>query len=189
MENRSNRLLIHCCCAPCSSAALLHLKERFELTFFFYNPNIFPKDEYEKRKEEIIRISEKENIPLIIGNYNHIKWLKSASIWEDEPEKGRRCIFCYNERLTETAIYSDLNGFDFFSSTLTLSPHKDADIINKLGNEISKKYSVNYFETNLKKKGGYDYSIRYSKENCLFRQNYCGCELSQHKKRQESPKE
>jgi epoxyqueuosine reductase len=193
MENHSNRILIHTCCAPCSAGALLHLKDQFDITFFFYNPNIFPESEYEKRRDEMIRISEKEDFPLLIGSFDHDKWKSTASQWADEPEKGKRCLWCYKERLIETAIHAKMNDFKFFATTLTLSPHKDADAINKIGNEVAKEYDIEYVETNLKKKGGHGYSIEYSKENNLFRQNYCGCEFSkaatQVRNKQESPSE
>jgi hypothetical protein len=177
MQKR-NRLLLHICCAPCSSAAIRALKEEYDITLFFYNPNIYPKEEYDLRLEEARKVSSAEGMMLIEGEYDHEAWREIAEKWAAVPEGGIRCRWCYEFRLRKTAIYAKGHGFDTFATTLTLSPHKDCATINEIGQKAGEENNVNYLDSNFKKKDGYNYSIRYSKEHGLHRQDYCGCEYS-----------
>ena len=172
-------LLLHACCAPCSSACLERLGDYFNISIFYYNPNITEKDEYIKRINEIKKfISEfktKYPIKLIEGRYDPNEFFDMAKGLESEPERGSRCYKCYKLRLKESAkVASDL-GFDYFCTTLTLSPHKNSNWINEIGEELDKEYTSTYLYSDFKKKNGYKRSIELSREYDLYRQDYCGC--------------
>ena len=177
-----SKLLLHACCAPCSSAVLERLSNFFEITIFYYNPNITDEKEYSKRIEELEKlislVNYKYPITLLPGNYEPEKFFEMARGLEDEPERGKRCYKCYEMRLEETARIADKLGFDNFCTTLTLSPHKNANWINEIGEELNNKYKSVYLYSDFKKKNGYKRSIELSKEFDLYRQDYCGCVYS-----------
>ncbi len=178
-------LLLHACCAPCSSAVLERLGNYFHITIFFYNPNITEEVEYNKRLDEIKKFIKKFKIKypinIIEGNYEPKKFFDIAKDLENEKERGKRCYKCYNLRLEETAkIASNLN-FDYFTTTLSLSPHKNSTWINEIGENLNKLYQANYLYSDFKKKNGYKRSIELSKEYNLYRQDYCGCIYSKRK--------
>ena len=173
------RILLHACCAPCSSAVLERLANHYEITIFYYNPNITEEEEYHKRIEEIKKliglIPSKYKVSLLEGRYQPEEFFSIARGLEDEPERGRRCYKCYMMRLQETAKIADKLGFPYFCTTLTLSPHKNAFWINEIGEKLGKEYEATYLYSDFKKKNGYKRSIELSKEYQLYRQDYCGC--------------
>lgn len=179
-EQKSNpKLLLHICCIGCGAYVSRVLNnENFEVSLFFYNPNIFPVSEYKKRLESTREIANKFGLNLVEGEYHHDQWLNQIKGLEAEPERGRRCMICYFDRLEKTAQYAQNNSFDYFSSTLTISPHKDAKSILRFGEELSKKHGVEFLARDYKKKDGFKKSIELSRELNLYRQNYCGCEFS-----------
>ena len=172
-------LLLHACCAPCSTACLERVANFFKVTIFYYNPNITDESEYKKRIEEIKKlltlINPKYKVELLEGNYNPNKFFDMAKGLENEPERGKRCYKCYEMRLEETAKIASKLGFNNFCTTLTLSPHKNANWINEIGEKLNKEYDSNYLYSDFKKKEGYKRSIELSKEYDLYRQDYCGC--------------
>lgn len=179
---RKPSLLLHVCCAPCSSYCLEYLSEFFDITVFFYNPNISPESEYLFRLSEEKRyISEKElNSPvkIIEGEYNPGVFFEAAKGLEKEPEGGARCEKCFRLRLDKTAQTAKRHGFDCFTTTLTISPLKNAALLNGLGAELGEKYGVSWLPSDFKKRGGYKRSVELSREFNLYRQNYCGCVFS-----------
>ncbi len=181
IKKEKAKLLLHSCCAPCSSYVLSYLLPYFKITVFFYNPNIMPYYEYRKRLEEqkkIIKIfSSKYPIDFIEGDYENDLFLKKAKGLENEPEGGVRCFNCYQLRLTKTAQLA-CNDYDYFATTLTVSPYKDAKIINEIGIKLEKQYKVKYLPSDFKKRNGYKETIMLSKKHNLYRQNYCGCQFS-----------
>lgn len=172
-------LLLHACCAPCSSSVLEKLSSIFEITIYYYNPNISPYEEYEKRVNEIKRfISEldiKNPIHFMEGKYDPDTFLEISKGLENEPEGGARCNKCYYLRLKETAITAQKYKFDYFTTTLSVSPYKNAQKLNKIGSILEEQYQVKYLTSDFKKKDGYKRSIELSKKYNLYRQNYCGC--------------
>jgi len=156
------------------------------VTGLFYNPNIQPETEYRKRLEEAKRYFKDLGILLIEGTYDPQNWNDLTAVYRNEPEGGKRCNICYRIRLQKTAEMAELNNFEFFTTTLSISPYKDAKKLNKLGKLVSTGLEVNYIESNFKKHDGYKKSIQMSKESGLYRQNYCGCEYS--KKERENRK-
>lgn len=183
-ENRISSLFLHSCCAPCSSYCLEYLAEYFHITLFYYNPNISPKQEYEKRVEEQRRLIEALNqkvtyqITMKEGAYDPERFYEMAKGMEDLPEGGERCFGCYELRLREAAMYASEENYDFFTTTLTISPLKNAQKLNEIGSEVGKEYGISYLPSDFKKKNGYKRSIELSKEYDLYRQNYCGCVFS-----------
>lgn len=175
-------LLLHACCAPCSSYVLEYLNEYFNITVFFYNPNITDKQEYTKRADEIKRlISElphKNNIELMYGKYDPESFIEISKGLEIIPEGGERCFKCYRLRLSEAACAARNGKFDYFSTTLSISPHKNAEKLNEIGKELSAMYGVSYLFSDFKKKNGYKRSCELSAVYDLYRQNYCGCVYS-----------
>lgn len=182
-------LLLHACCAPCSTACLERLANFFKITIFYYNPNITEESEYRKRIEEIKRlltlINPKYKVELLEGNYDPNKFFEMSKGLENEPERGKRCYKCYEMRLVETARIASKLGFNNFCTTLTLSPHKNANWINEIGEKLNNEYNSNYLYSDFKKKEGYKRSIELSKEYNLYRQDYCGCIYSKKDKREE----
>ena len=176
------KLLLHACCAPCSSYCIEYLSEFFEITIYYYNPNIDTKEEYDYRYSELERyISEfktKNPVHLINPGYNKEDFEIIAKGLENEPERGKRCLKCYRLRLQKSFLYAKENNFDYITTTLTLSPHKPSNIINEIGSELEKIYGVPYLYSDFKKKEGYKRSIVLSREYNLYRQDYCGCEYS-----------
>ncbi len=184
-----DNLLLHACCAPCSTACLERLANFFKVTIFYYNPNITDEIEYKKRIEEIKKlltlINPKYKVELLEGSYEPNKFFEMAKGLEKEPERGKRCFKCYEMRLEETAKIASKLGFNNFCTTLTLSPHKNANWINEIGKKLNTEYDSNYLYSDFKKKEGYKRSIELSKEYNLYRQDYCGCIYSKRDKQVE----
>ncbi len=178
-------ILLHACCAPCSSTCLKRLGDYFKITIFFYNPNITDYEEYKKRLEEIKRFISlfklKYPINIIEGKYDKNAFFNISKGLENVPERGIRCYNCYKLRLVETLKNAESNNFDYFTTTLTLSPFKNTKWINEIGEEISKNSKVKFLNSDFKKHNGYKESIEYSKKYNLYRQNYCGCIYSKRK--------
>lgn len=176
------KLLLHSCCAPCSSYVLEYLSEFFEITVFYYNPNIYPPEEYSKRATEqaefIKMLSTKNKISFLEGIFDSDRFYSLTKGHESDIEGGDRCSICYKLRLEESAKIASENGFDFFTTTLSISPHKNSEKLNNIGNSIAEKYGVRYLESDFKKKNGYKRSTEISKEHGLYRQDYCGCVFS-----------
>lgn len=175
-------LLLHACCAPCSSYVLEYLTEFFDITLLYFNPNISPEAEYEKRVHEVERLLEEmplsSSVKLLKGRYCPDDFFKLAKGLEELPEGGERCFRCYRLRLEEAAKAAKEGGFDFFSTTLSISPHKNAEKLNQIGEELEKEYGVKYLYGDFKKRNGYKRSIELSGIYGLYRQNYCGCVYS-----------
>ena len=184
-------LLLHSCCAPCSSYVLEYLSQFFNITVLYYNPNISPKDEYLYRLQEEKRlISEmkfKNLVKILDCDYNADEFFTVAKGLEKEPEGGKRCEKCFDLRLDFTAKTAKENKFDYFATTLTISPLKNANLINQIGESLAEKYNVKYLSSDFKKKEGYKRSITLSKEYNLYRQNYCGCIYSKVESNKNSP--
>ncbi|MBQ1992367.1 MAG: epoxyqueuosine reductase QueH [Clostridia bacterium] len=181
-NNITPTLLLHSCCAPCSSYVIEYLSKYFKITVFYYNPNISPDNEYRYRANEQKRLIESmplENpVEFLEGEYIPDDFFDISKGLENEPEGGARCAKCFNLRLSKTAETAKQGNYDYFTTTLTISPLKNAKLINNIGIELSKKYDVPYLQSDFKKKNGYKRSIVLSKEYNLYRQNYCGCIFS-----------
>ena len=175
-------LLLHSCCAPCSSHVLETLTPYFDITIIYYNPNIEPYEEYEKRKKEEIRFINEfphtNKIDIIDCDYDNEKFHDLSKGLEDLREGGARCFKCYNLRLEKTASEAKKGGYDYFCTTLTVSPYKNSAKLNEIGEVLEKKYSVKYLYSDFKKNEGYKRSIELSKQYNLYRQDYCGCIFS-----------
>ena len=170
-------LLLHSCCAPCSSAVLERISKYFSITILFYNPNITDYEEYLKRKEELKRLIKDVNYQIEIMNcdYEKEKFIEMALGLEDKKEGDIRCYKCYKLRLEKTAIVAKENNFDYFTTTLSISPYKNSNWLNEIGEELATKYNINYLYADFKKKNGYKRSIELSNIYHLYRQDYCGC--------------
>lgn len=182
------RVLLHSCCAPCSSQVLARLSDYFLVTVLYYNPNIEPFSEYEKRKEEqkrfIKSFPSKNQISFLDCDYENEKFKIMAKGLENIPEGGERCHKCYTLRIEKTAILAKENNFDYFCTTLSVSPFKNSRVLNEIGNMLEKKYDIKYLYSDFKKEDGYKKSIEYSKKYNLYRQNYCGCIYSKENKKE-----
>lgn len=183
-------LLLHSCCAPCSSYCLTYLAEYFRITVFYYNPNISPVEEYQKRVQEQIRLirelSVKYPLSFLEGDYEPEKFFAMAEGLEELPEGGERCFRCYEMRQREAALAAKEGGFDYFTTTLSLSPHKNAQKLNEIGLKLQEEYGVCYLVSDFKKRGGYLKSIELSREYGLYRQDYCGCVYSKRERAEET---
>ena len=181
-EGKVPALLIHSCCAPCSSYVLEYLSQYFKITVFYYNPNIYPESEYTKRileQQKLIRdMNLKYPVSFLAGRYEKEKFYAMAEGMEDLREGGARCMKCYELRLSETARQAAAGGFDYFTTALSISPMKNAQKLNEIGVRLGEEYGVEYLVSDFKKKNGYKRSIELSKEYGLYRQDYCGCEFS-----------
>ena len=181
-EQRVPALLIHSCCAPCSSYVLEYLSEYFKITVFYYNPNIYPESEYTKRiaeQQKLIRdMKFRYPVSFLAGEYDKEKFYEMAAGMEDLKEGGARCMKCYELRLSEAARQAVAGGFEYFTTTLSISPMKNAQKLNEIGLRVGEEYGVKYLVSDFKKKNGYKRSIELSKEYGLYRQDYCGCEFS-----------
>lgn len=171
------KLLLHCCCAPCSSAAIERIKQYFDITYLYYNPNIYPEQEFNKRKQEFLKLG----VNVVDLGYNHNEFLSVSKGLEKEPEGGARCKVCIALRLNKTFEYAKANNFDYVTTTLSISPHKDAEFINFVGEEMEQKFGVKYLYADFKKQNGYLRSIEICKQNNIYRQDYCGCEFTKQK--------
>lgn len=177
-EFKKPKLLLHVCCIGCGAYVVKNLKKDFRVVLYFYNPNVFPKKEYDIRLEQAKKIAKKFHLKLLIGGYGHDDWLKLVKGYEGEPERGRRCLLCYSERLKETAKMAEKMNFNYFTTTLTVSPHKDAREIARIGKELEEKLNVEFLDKDFKKQDGFKKTCELSKKLGLYRQNYCGCEFS-----------
>ncbi len=175
-------LLLHSCCAPCSSYCLEYLSEYFSVTVFYYNPNIYPEQEYRMRVREqqefIRRFPAKHPIAFLEGTYEPDRFYRAAEGLEQEPEGGERCFRCYELRLREAARLAAARGADYFTTTLSISPLKNADKLNEIGGRLAEEYGVSYLYSDFKKKDGYRRSVELSREYGMYRQYYCGCVFS-----------
>lgn len=175
------KLLLHVCCAPCASHSLTVVTKYFDVTVFYYNPNITDLSEYEERKAEVIRLlsemPEAEGVKFSEGRYDAERFLKLSKGMETEPEGRKRCKACYALRLSEAVSEAESGGFDFVTTTLTISPLKSAETLNELGFALTENSCVKWLPSDFKKNGGYAHSVELSNKYHLYRQNYCGCEF------------
>ena len=182
MAEKKEKLLLHSCCAVCSSHVISVLAPEYDLTVYYYNPNIWPKEEYEHRKREQIRLIQTapfcEGVSYVDQDYDHQEYLNAVKGFEDQPGGGARCTECFRLRLEKTATFAVAHGYDLFCTTLTVSPHKNSETINAIGQELSAKYGIEWLYSNFKKKDGYLHSTKLAKEYSLYRQDFCGCEFA-----------
>lgn len=179
------KLLLHSCCGPCSTSVIERLKDYFDITVLYYNPNIEPREEYDHRKNEQLRILKELNIKYLDIDYLNEEYHNKIKGFEQEPENGLRCPICYELRMVKTAKLAKENNFDFFCTTLTVSPHKPSKIINEIGLKLEQEYNIKYLLSDFKKEDGYKRSIELSKEYNLYRQDYCGCLYSRRNNNEE----
>lgn len=180
MENAAKeRVLLHACCAICAAYPLERLQFcGFEPVVYFFNPNISPYDEYERRKAELVRYCAKIGAELIIDDEKHENWLEFVKGLENEPEKGLRCEKCFEYRLRQTAKTAKERDFSAFTTTLTVSPHKNSNVIFNVAQKIAEEYDLRFIPENFKKQNGFLRTMQLARENDFYRQNYCGCEFS-----------
>lgn len=189
-EKKVPTLLLHSCCAPCSTYVIDYLSKYFKITVFYYNPNIDKEIEYRKRVEEqkklITQMPTKYKVDFIEGEYEVEKYIESTKHLKEEKEGGTRCSICYALRLEKTAKLAKEKGYEYFTTTLTISPLKNAQKLNDIGEQLGKKYNMHYLVSDFKKKEGYKKSVEMSKEYDLYRQNYCGCSYSEYENKKHS---
>ena len=175
--NNKPKLLLHACCGPCSSYVIEYLSKYFNITIYYYNPNIYPKEEYNRRLEELKKfvIEFNSNVNVIEELYNQEDYNNAVKNLEHLGEKSIRCYNCYEFRMDKAALYAKENNYDYFTTTLSISPHKNSKWINEIGGLLEQKYDIKYLYSDFKKKEGYKRSLELSKENNLYRQDYCGC--------------
>jgi len=169
------KLLLHTCCAACSTHCVKELLEECDVVMYFYNPNIHPYSEYVRRLDSTKKVAEELGVELVEGDYDVEQWLGMIRGLEEEPEGGKRCRICFSMRLDAVAQYAADNGFDCFTTTMTISPHKDSELINSIGERVALKHGVEWVHSDFKKKDGFRKSVSMSKELGLYRQKYCGC--------------
>lgn len=188
-QGRVPRLLLHACCAPCSSYVLEYLSAYFLITVFYYNPNIYPDEEYNKRVAEqkafIERFPAKHPISFVEGDFDKERFYEVTKGLENEPEGGKRCQQCFRLRLEETAKLAKAMQMDYFTTTLSISPMKNAQMLNEIGGALAKDYGISYLYSDFKKREGYKRSVELSKEYGMYRQDYCGCVFSYRSRQQE----
>lgn len=177
------RLLLHSCCGPCSSYVLDYLVDWFDITVLYFNPNIDPEEEYALRRDVQKGLIERMNargksIRYLDLPYDHLAFLDAVKGHEEDREGGARCAICFEQRLRKTAETARAGGYDWFCTTLTVSPHKNAEVLNRIGRELADEVGIPFLPSDFKKRDGYKKSIELSREYCLYRQNYCGCEFS-----------
>ena len=187
-ENKVPKLFLHSCCAPCSSYVLEYLSQYFAITVLYYNPNIYPEEEYDKRVREqqsfIRRFPAKHPISFVEGDFDQARFYEAVRGLEQEPEGGRRCEVCFRLRLEEAAKMAVQLGMDYFTTTLSISPLKNAQLLNDIGGELAEQYGIAYLYSDFKKKNGYQRSVELSKEYGMYRQDYCGCVFSYRQRRE-----
>ncbi len=179
---RKPEMLLHVCCANCVLYPVNALKESFDISLYFYNPNIYPEDEYEKRLYYVKKVARLYKLPLKIGNYENRLWFDLTDSYKNEPEGSKRCEICYSLRLEKTAGATVEGNFKIFTTTLSVSPHKNSATLNRIGAGISRKYNIPFYAADFKKKDGYRKTIEISKHLSIYRQDYCGCMYSIRKK-------
>ena len=179
--NKKPEMLLHVCCANCALHPVDILKDRFNITLYFYNPNIHPEQEYKKRLNDVERISEFHGLPLLIDKYDPGYWYGLTGAYRDEPEGLKRCEICFTMRLEKTARTVSEQGFDIFTTTLSVSPHKNSKTINRIGNEAAKKQDILFYTADFKKKDGFKKTTELAKKYSTYRQDYCGCIFSMRK--------
>lgn len=172
------KMLLHTCCAPCSTHVLELLRNIFDLTLYFYDPNIHPREEYEMRRDEMKVYAEKFSIPFVEGPYEMEKWFEVTKGHEADIEGADRCFICYEMRLREVARFAGENGFEYFGTVLSISPHKNAQKINETGMYLAGEFGIKYLAADFKKRDGFKRSTALSREHGLYRQDYCGCVYS-----------
>ena len=177
------KLLLHSCCAPCSIYVLKKLSQDWEITIYFYDPNIHPRAEYNQRRDEIKGYAEKLNIEFIEGDYDTLNWMQRTRGLEKEPEKGKRCDVCFDVRLGEAARKAAQENYQAFASVLSMSPHKDAQQISKIGQRLAKKFQIDFLDQDWKKNDGFKIANTLSKKEGFYRQDYCGCFYSRKEKK------
>lgn len=180
-EGRKPSLLLHACCAPCSSAVVEYLSEFFDITMYFYNPNIYPESEFIFRLDELKRLLPEmglNEIGVVAAEYNNSEFESIVQGLEDIPEGGARCAKCYRLRLEHSVDYAAQHGYDYVTTTLSVSPHKNTAWLNDIGTELGDKYGIKYLLSDFKKREGYKRSCTLSQQYNLYRQNYCGCVYS-----------
>lgn len=176
---KKDRIILHACCAICSAYPVSYLKDAgYSVTVYFYNPNIYPDTEYQKRLEAEKNLCKHFGVNLIEGEYDKESFYECAKGLENEPEKGKRCIECFKLRLERTAKFAKENGYENFTTSIVISPHKNFALLSTLGKEISERYNLNYLDIDFKKKDGFLKTNKIAKELCLYRQNYCGCQFA-----------
>lgn len=189
---KTPRVLLHSCCGPCSSSVLEYITQYFDVTLLWYNPNLYPKEEFDRRFKTQVELIEKmglaDKVDILAEPWKSEDYYRRVKGLENEPEGGKRCAECFRLRLLETARLAKHYGYDYFCTTLTLSRHKDAVLINTIGEEIAKAVGVSWLPSDFKKRNGENRSIELSEQYGLYRQLYCGCEFSLHK-REETAKE
>ena len=173
MEQQS--IILHTCCAPCSTYAHIKLTEEYNVVPFFYNPNIAPFDEYNRRLNELQNYAKLKGFNMFTGIYDNKRWTSLVEEFKSLGERSERCYHCFKIRLTETFNKAQSLNIDIITTTLTISPHKDADVINSIGRELSHKYGIKFLEQDLKKNNGFKNSVELSKKHNFYRQKYCGC--------------
>jgi predicted adenine nucleotide alpha hydrolase (AANH) superfamily ATPase len=180
------KILVHVCCAPDALYVFGLLREEYDVTGYFSNPNIHPAEEYGRRLEEARKVAARLGVPLVEDRYDPDAWLRLTRKFKDEPEKGRRCDVCYALRLGRTAGAAAADGFDAFGTVLTLSPWKKAAVINRIGRQFGTRYRVPFLEADFKKRDGFKKSTDLSRSHGLYRQDYCGCVYSREARRERS---
>ncbi len=188
------KILLQSCCAPCSTAVIERLAEEFDITILYYNPNIYPEEEYIKRKNEELKYIDifnsknpQNQIKFLDCDYDSESFYEKTKGFESEREGGARCAICFRLRLEKTALLAKENNFDIFGTTLTVSPHKNSEVINAIGVNLQNEYNIEYLVSNFKKQNGYKRSVELAKENNLYRQNYCGCKFALEIQQKEAP--
>ena len=187
-ENKGKKptLLLHSCCGPCSTAVITRLINYFDITIYYYNPNIEPINEYLKRKEEQLKVIRELGVKYINCDYENDIYRKAVKGLEDLPEGSKRCFLCFKLRLLKTALKAKEENFEYFGTTLTVSPHKNSEVINLIGKDLEENIKVKYLYSDFRKKEGYKISIELSKKFNLYRQNYCGCLFSKNENLKEN---
>lgn len=188
LAGKRPRVLLHSCCGPCSSSVLEYLTKYFDVTILWYNPNIYPQEEFDRRFEALIELIEKmglsEEVSILAESWKHGEYDRRVKGLENEPEGGKRCTECFRLRLMETAKLAKQYNFDYFCTTITLSRHKDAVRINELGEEIGKAFGISWLPSDFKKRDGENHSVELCEQYGIYRQLYCGCEYSLHHREQ-----
>lgn len=180
LNGKVKTLLLHACCGPCSLSVIERLKPHFDITVYFYNPNIYPEEEYMRRKDELKDYLKGEEIPFIDGDYDVEEFINYIKGLEDEPEGGRRCEQCFTLRLRETLKKGKAMNVDYFTTTLTVSPHKNSELINEIGMSLENE-NIRWLKSDFKKKSGYLKGVEKARELGMYRQDYCGCKYSMRK--------